>query len=233
MQDLGAQGLGDLVDVVQQLGSSTLGVVVQALQAGVEGAQLLVGREGSVAGCGQLAVGFPAGRCQRRCEHGGDAGRGPRGCLPQGIDVLQQVDVGAGHVEALQRVQDELEAGHGVVGGGLVGGLHGQQAAVDVGLVGVELAGALLQVAVMLQRGVLRVVEVALGVVQLLLEQAVLLVDAGQQLVQRVEVLRGLQLVVEVVGHAGLLVVVVHGWRSRAVDGLSSRGRLQGLRLEA
>ena len=67
LQDGGAQGVGDLVDVVQQLGGSTFGVVLQALQAGVEGAQLLVGREGSVARGSQLLAGFVAGVLSAGC----------------------------------------------------------------------------------------------------------------------------------------------------------------------
>jgi hypothetical protein len=43
--DLGAQGLGDVADVVEQLGGRALGVVLQLDQARVQCAQLLVGRE--------------------------------------------------------------------------------------------------------------------------------------------------------------------------------------------
>jgi hypothetical protein len=50
VEDLRAQCLGDLVDVVEQLGSSALCVVLQVDQARVQCAQLLVGREGGFIG---------------------------------------------------------------------------------------------------------------------------------------------------------------------------------------
>lgn len=61
IEDFGAQGLGDLGDVVEQLRGSTLGIVVECGQTGVQRAQLLVGREGSFLGRLQLGLGLFAG----------------------------------------------------------------------------------------------------------------------------------------------------------------------------
>lgn len=57
IEDLSAQGLGNGVDVVEELRRGALGSVVQAGQAGVEGAQLLVRLEGGFAGRVELRVG--------------------------------------------------------------------------------------------------------------------------------------------------------------------------------
>jgi hypothetical protein len=50
VEDAGTQGAGDVIDVVEQLGGRPLGVVVQADQTGVEGAELSVGPEGGLIG---------------------------------------------------------------------------------------------------------------------------------------------------------------------------------------
>jgi hypothetical protein len=57
IEDLGAQRLGDLVDVVEQLRRRTLGIVLQVDQTGVEGAQLLVWLQGRLARCMELRLG--------------------------------------------------------------------------------------------------------------------------------------------------------------------------------
>ena len=187
-EDLGAQGLGDAADVVEQLGRGALCVVLQPEQAGVQGAQLLVRVQGSVAGRVQLRLGIFA----------------------QHVDVVQQGEIAVGDVEAVQRVEDGREAGHGVVAG--VAGGHDAQAGVDVGLLAAEGEGALLPLGVVGVGGVFGRVQVALGGVELLLEHGVLGGDGAQQRVQRGQVARVLQLVVEEVEHARL--VVVHGrWR--------------------
>jgi len=54
VQYLGAQGLCNLIHMVEQLGGSTLGILLQAYQTGVEGAQLLVGAQGGLVGRLQL-----------------------------------------------------------------------------------------------------------------------------------------------------------------------------------
>jgi hypothetical protein len=130
---------------------------------------------------------------------------------PEQLHLGEQLDVGIGHVQALQRVEHGFEARHGVVAG--LRGRQDQQAAVDVGLLGGEGMGALVEGRLVGVRGVRGGVEVALGVVELLLEQAVLRVDGGQQAAEGVEVGGRLQLVVEIVGHARLRVVGLHGGR--------------------
>ena len=57
IEDVGAQGLGDLVNVMEQLGSSALGLVLQVDQASVEGAQLLVWLQRCFARGMELSVG--------------------------------------------------------------------------------------------------------------------------------------------------------------------------------
>lgn len=125
--------------------------------------------------------------------------------VPQGVDIAQQLEVSAGHVEALQRRQGSLEARDGVVA--RLGRSHDQQAAVNVVLVAAEGGDGGLLLGVVLALAVLCIVEVALGVVELLLEQAVLRRDARQQLIEGVEVAGRLQLVVEEVVHARVVVV--------------------------
>lgn len=98
--------------------------------------------------------------------------------VPQHGDVVQQVKVGGGHIEALQGVEQRLEARHLVVAG-VVGGEDGQ-AAVQVGMGVVEGAGTGVQALVVVAGGMLRVGEVAVGGVQLLFEQGVLGVDGVQ-----------------------------------------------------
>jgi hypothetical protein len=61
VEDLGAQGVGDGVDVVEQLGSGALCVVLPVDEAGVQCAQLLVGREGGFIGRLELRLGLFAG----------------------------------------------------------------------------------------------------------------------------------------------------------------------------
>ncbi len=61
VEDLGAQGVGDGVDVVEQLGSGALCVVLPVDKAGVQCAQLLVGREGGFIGRLELRLGLFAG----------------------------------------------------------------------------------------------------------------------------------------------------------------------------
>lgn len=58
IEDLGAQGLGDVGDVVEQVLAGALGVVLKVDQTGVQRTQLFVGREGSFVGRLQLGVGL-------------------------------------------------------------------------------------------------------------------------------------------------------------------------------
>jgi hypothetical protein len=61
VEDASTQGVGDVGDVVEQLRSGALGGVLELDQAGVQGAQLLVGGKGGVVGGAQLGVGVFAG----------------------------------------------------------------------------------------------------------------------------------------------------------------------------
>jgi hypothetical protein len=139
------------------------------------------------------------------CLRSADGAASTLAVLPQHVDLGQQRDVSVGHVQAVQRVEHLFEAGDGVVAG-LGGGNH-HQPAVDVGLLVFEGVGPRLEPGMVGVRSVFGVVEVALCIVELLLQQAVLRRDLGQQVVERVQVACGLQLVVEVVGDAGLVVV--------------------------
>ena len=60
--------------------------------------------------------------------------------LPQHMDLLEQFEVGRGDVQALQRVEDVLEARNGIIAGLGSGNYH--ETAVDAGLFGAEGAGA-------------------------------------------------------------------------------------------
>lgn len=135
VEDLGAQGVGDGVDVVQQLGSSALCVVLQVDEAGVQCAQLLVGREGGFVGRLELRLGLFAASDERTrlSQTRGDV-------LPEVVDLGQQLDVAVGDIQAVQRVEDVLEAGHGIVTRLRGGDDH--QAAVNVGLLLPEVVGA-------------------------------------------------------------------------------------------
>jgi hypothetical protein len=159
------------------------------------------------------------------CLRSADGAASTLAVLPQHVDLGQQRDVSVGHVQAVQRVEHLFEAGDGVVAG-LGGGNH-HQPAVDVGLLVFEGVGPRLEPGMVGVRSVFGVVEVALCIVELLLQQAVLRRDLGQQVVERVQVACGLQLVVEVVGDAGLVVVhLVRLIKSIARGG----GRWAGLR---
>jgi hypothetical protein len=111
VQDLSSQSLSDLVDVVEQLGGRSLGVFLQEDQAGVESSELLVGSQGSLIRGLQLQLCFFTGLYQPTWSSECISWS----VLPQHIDLGQQLDVGVGHVEALQRVQDSFKARHGVV----------------------------------------------------------------------------------------------------------------------
>lgn len=173
VEDLGAQGLGDGVDVVEQLGRGALGVVLQVDEAGVQCAQLLVGREGGFIGRLELRLGLLAARNQLT-EAVSDTGA----VLPQNVDFGQQLHVSVGDIQAVQRVEDLLEAGHGLVA--RLGGGDDQQAAVNVGLLVVEAVGGAREVAMVRMRGFLGRVQVALCVVELLAEEPMLRVQRGQ-----------------------------------------------------
>ena len=203
IEDLGAQRLGDLADVMEQLRGSTLGVVLELDQTGVQRAQLLVGREGSLVGRLQLGLGVFAAEVVSAVGYV----MGRRAVLPELIDLAQQLNVPAGHIEALQRAQHSFEARDSLVAGLRGGDDH--QPAVDVVLLAAEGRRLCLQLGVVLVLRVLCIVEVALGVVELLLEQTMLGGDGGQQCVQRIEIACRLQLVVEKVVHAAVAVVHV------------------------
>lgn len=100
IKDLGAQGLRDLVDVVEQLRRGALGIVLQGGQAGVEGAQLLVRLQGGLARCMELRLGVFAAAASAEvwCECAGAV-------LPEDVHLAQQFDIAAGHVEAVELVQ--------------------------------------------------------------------------------------------------------------------------------
>jgi hypothetical protein len=66
IEDAGAQGVRDGVDVVEQLRRGALGLVLQLGQAGVEGAQLLVRLQGGFARCMELRLGLFAVRTSAR-----------------------------------------------------------------------------------------------------------------------------------------------------------------------
>ncbi len=130
--------------------------------------------------------------------------------LPEHVDFSQQLHVSAGDVEAVQCVEGVFKAGDSLVARLRGGDDH--QAAVDVGLLVPEAVGAAPEVAMMGVRRLLGRVKVALCIVELLAEEAMLRGDGGQEGVELVEVGGILELVVEVVGDASL--VVVHLVRS-------------------
>ena len=104
IEDPGAQGLGDLADVVEQLRGGALGVVVEVEQAGVQRAQLLVGaRAASLDVCSWAWACLLRGSAYVRCS-----GAGPS--YLELVDVAQQLHVAAGDVEALQRGQHGFKA---------------------------------------------------------------------------------------------------------------------------
>jgi hypothetical protein len=204
VKDLGAQGASDGVDVVEQLGSGALCVVVQVDEAGVECAQLLVGLEGGFIGRVELRLGLFAARHQLT-----GAVSDTMAVLPEHIDFSQQLHVSVGDVEAVQRVEDVFKAWDGLVA--RVRGGDDHQTAVDVGLLVVEAVGAAGEVAMVRVRRLLGRVQVALGIVELLAEEALRRGEGGQQGVEAIEIRGILQLVVEEVGDASLVVVEIHG----------------------
>jgi hypothetical protein len=123
------------------------------------------------------------------------------------MDLGQQLHVGVGHVQPVQRIQNSLKARHGVVAGLGVG--DGQQPLVDVCLRSLEGERPLIQRRLVGVGVALGVVEALLGILDLLLEKAVLGVDVCEQRIEGIEVGGRLQLVVEVVGGAHL--ALVHG----------------------
>jgi hypothetical protein len=111
-------------------------------------------------------------------------------------------------METVKLVEGRLEAGDCLVG--RVAGGDDKKAAINVGLLASERVGRLLDVGVVGVGVVLCIVEVFVGSIHLVLEQGLLLGDAGQQRLEiaRVDIGGRLQLVVEVVGDS---VRVGHG----------------------
>jgi hypothetical protein len=197
IEDAGAQAVRDGVDVVEQLGRGTFSIVLQAGQAGVQGAQLFVRLQRGLARRVELRLGVFAARTS---ADGGRRGGGV--VLPEYVDVGEQLDIAARNVEAVQLVEGRLEARDGLLG--RIAGGDNQQAAVDVGLLATERVRLLLELRVVGMGIVLCVVEVFLRGIDLLLQEALLLGDARQQCLQvaRLDVGGRLQLVVEIGGDA-------------------------------
>lgn len=175
MVNVCAQALGDAADVVEQLGRGSLGVVLQVDEAGVQGAQLLVWLEGGLAGSMELRLGLFA------AQTSADGGLGVHGIavLPQAVDLAEQLHVSARDMEPVQLVERRLKARDRLFGR-LAGG-DDEQPLVDVGLLAAEGVRLALQLCVVRLRVLLRVVEVFLCGVDLLLQHALLLCDAGEK----------------------------------------------------
>lgn len=162
IEDLGPQGLCNLLDVEEQLGSGALGFVLQADQTGVQRAQLLVRLEGVFIGCVELLLCLVTSVSSADCVLVGGA---ISIVLPQHMDLLEQLQVGARHVEALQRAQDGLEARDGVVAG--LGGRDDEQSAVDVILFLPKASYTRLEARLVVVLRLFRIGEVPLGILEL------------------------------------------------------------------
>lgn len=142
--------------------------------------------------------------------------------MPQVVDVSHDANVVFGDGQAVQLVHDGAEAGEGIVARLRL--RDGPEAAVNVGLLAhVLLAPPLERRPVVLVRrrgrvegsfGIVKLHKASDGVPRasggscgyLSLEQGVLVADAAEQVVERVQVGGGLQLVIEEVGQAGVAV---------------------------
>lgn len=131
VEDAGSEGLGDLVDVVEELGCSALGILLQTVQLRVQRAELPVGLQGGIiVGGAELRLCLFTRRTSaesaRSTKHEAEARSRStkygarsteRTVLPQHMDLLEQLEVGGCHVQALQRVEHGFEARDGLVAG--------------------------------------------------------------------------------------------------------------------
>lgn len=98
--------------------------------------------------------------------------------VPELVHFCQQVYIVGGDIQTVKRVEHLSEAGHGFVA--CLRGGYDHEATVNVGLL-VPKSVCMLGEGVMVSVGsVFGVVKVALGIVELFLEQAVLGGDGGQ-----------------------------------------------------